>query len=359
MTETGIEQTGFLWQYGVSGDVIVADNQKHELNEQQILSFLQDIVGKIRTEEDPFELNKYRRLFRKAVPFTLRAYFAAYLLKQMDTGKPVTRIGSSGRNDRFQKNDRQDRARSGKNEGRQGAKEPKAEAKGRGGQKNSEIAGSDRRVEDGRRSEEGRRSEDGSRSEIGRNARQEKKRGESRQESRTEARESARNEPRVSLPEDLATTLFVSIGRNRRVYPRDIISLIMQNSGIEREHIGEIRVLDNYSFVQVLTVDAEKVIETLNEVEYRGRKLSVSHSRKRDEQNGSGSRDDSASTAESEALWSDSGAEDAIDSAGDASFDSADDAAENIALFGDSEPDGDDSFESDEGDADASEDKEE
>ncbi len=57
----------------------------------------------------------------------------------------------------------------------------------------------------------------------------------------------------------------------------------MQNVEIEREHIGEIRVLDNYSFVQVITEDAEKIISTLNEFEYRGRKLAVSYSRKRDE----------------------------------------------------------------------------
>jgi len=57
----------------------------------------------------------------------------------------------------------------------------------------------------------------------------------------------------------------------------------MQTAQIEREHIGEIRVLDNYSFVQVLTDDAEAVISALNESEYRGRKLAVSYSRKREE----------------------------------------------------------------------------
>ncbi len=127
----------------------MADNQKNELNEQQILSFLQDIVGKIRTEEDPFELNKYRRLFRKAIPFTLRAYFAAYLLKQIDSGNPVTKLGTSPRNDRSLKNGRMDRSRSGRNESRnenrKGSVEPKNDAvSGRRGQTNGEIAGTDR-----------------------------------------------------------------------------------------------------------------------------------------------------------------------------------------------------------------------
>jgi len=51
----------------------------------------------------------------------------------------------------------------------------------------------------------------------------------------------------------------------------------------ERERIGDIRVLDNYSFVQVYTEDAQKVIDSLNGCEYRGRKLNVSFSRKKDD----------------------------------------------------------------------------
>lgn len=316
----------------------MADNQKNELNEQQILSFLQDIVGKIRTEEDPFELNKYRRLFRKAVPFTLRAYFAAYLLKQIDSGNPVTKLGTSPRNDRSLKNGRMDRSRSGRNESRnesrnenrKGSVEPKNDTvSGRRGQTNGEIAGTDRRQDDGRPNDR-KRGENRSDNRV-----------DSRHESRSEARDAARNEPRVSLPEDLSTTLFFSIGRNRRVYPRDIISLIMQNTGIEREHIGEIRVLDNYSFVQVLTIDAEKVIETMNEVEYRNRKISVSYSRKREEPS---TVHDDEFTDESSSR---SGSEDVQDSAPESAYESPAESTSDNA----SERESDNAFESESVDA--------
>ncbi len=100
------------------------------------------------------------------------------------------------------------------------------------------------------------------------------------------------------------------------MYPRDIISLIIQNTGIEREHIGEIRVLDNYSFVQVLTIDAEKVIETMNEVEYRNRKISVSYSRKREEPS---TVHDDEFTDESSSR---SGSEDVQDSAPESAYES-------------------------------------
>jgi len=230
----------------------VADKKKNDLNEEQILAYLQDIVGKIRSEEDPLELNVYRRLFRKAVPFTLRAYFAAYLMKQINTGRPVPRIGASDRNDRNTRGSRNSR-----NEGRQ-------ENRGEGRGSRQEGRASDTRNAE-TRLPEGRRA----------------KQAESRREGRTA--DAVKAEPRPVLADDVSTTLFVSIGRNRRVYPRDLIGLIMQNVEMDREHIGEIRVLDNYSFVQVITEDAEKIIEALNEFEYRGRKLAVSYSRKRGE----------------------------------------------------------------------------
>lgn len=213
----------------------MADNHNKDLNEQIILSFLEDVVEKIKTEENPFELNQYRRLFRKVVPFTLRSYFAAYLLKEIDSGKPITTFSSS------------DRFKASRSKNVEGKKNKRNEPK------NSKP------VKQGRK--EGRLEE---------------------RSGGAKDRTHDRSETRISLPEELASTLFFSIGRNRRVFPRDIIYLIIQNSGIEREHIGDIRVLDNYSFVQIITESADKVIESLNGIDYRGRKLSVSYSKKRD-----------------------------------------------------------------------------
>lgn len=86
---------------------------------------------------------------------------------------------------------------------------------------------------------------------------------------------------RVEIPEDLANQVFISIGRNRRVYPRDLITLIIQNTSVERARIGDIRVLDNYSFVQLYAEDCDGVISSLDGIEYRGKRLTVSYSRKR------------------------------------------------------------------------------
>ena len=66
------------------------------------------------------------------------------------------------------------------------------------------------------------------------------------------------------------------------MFPRDLVGLFISVAGLERERIGDIRVLANYSFVQLFAEDAEKAINALNGYDYRGRKLSVSYSKQRD-----------------------------------------------------------------------------
>ncbi|MDR0324201.1 MAG: DbpA RNA binding domain-containing protein [Treponema sp.] len=79
----------------------------------------------------------------------------------------------------------------------------------------------------------------------------------------------------IMLPEDVSKKLFISIGKNRRLYPREIITLIMSKTKVPREDIGMIRILDNYSFVQVRDTKADEIIEALNGVKFRGRNLTV------------------------------------------------------------------------------------
>ena len=178
------------------------------MTDERFIEILQNAVEKVRSEEDPVELNKYRKLFKKNVPFALRNYVAAYLTKNAEGGF---------RRDSYKR------------------------------------YGKDYRHENGRFN------------------------GEKKTE--YEAQPSTRN----VIDESLASTLFISTGRNRHVFPRDLIGLITHNTGLERSRIGEIRVLDNYSFVQFYTEDCDTVIKALNGFEYRGRKLTVSFSKKKSE----------------------------------------------------------------------------
>ena len=45
-------------------------------DEEQLISSLKDLIEAIKTQENPEELNLYRRIFKKAVPLTMRSYVA-------------------------------------------------------------------------------------------------------------------------------------------------------------------------------------------------------------------------------------------------------------------------------------------
>ena len=84
-----------------------------------------------------------------------------------------------------------------------------------------------------------------------------------RYEERKERQENTESEPkerspRVEIAPENAATVFVSIGRNRHVFARDLLGLFINEAGIERERIGNIKVLANYSFVELFKEDADK-----------------------------------------------------------------------------------------------------
>ena len=83
----------------------------------------------------------------------------------------------------------------------------------------------------------------------------------------------------IVLPEEESKKLFISIGKNRRLFPREVISLIMSKTTAAREDIGVIRILDNYSFVQVRNAKADEIIESLNGMKFRGRNLTVNYAK--------------------------------------------------------------------------------
>lgn len=86
----------------------------------------------------------------------------------------------------------------------------------------------------------------------------------------------------VAAPSE-TTKLFVSIGKNRQVYAKDIIKLFMDRLGIQRSQIGEVKVLDSYSFVDIGLDHAQEAISKLSGINFRGRRLSVNLARKRGE----------------------------------------------------------------------------
>lgn len=78
-------------------------------------------------------------------------------------------------------------------------------------------------------------------------------------------------------------SIFISAGRRQRLYARVILDMLYALPGIAEQSIGELRIMDNYSFVTIDPAVEDLVIAGLNGKEFRGRPLSVNRAKKRDE----------------------------------------------------------------------------
>ena len=201
-------------------------NRGFEIDEEKAAEFLQNAVEKITTEEDIDTLLDLVKMFKRYVPLTRRKYVIAYMLKES-----LKHFHSFGRGTRNARNSFGHNGREYKNNYKNEYKNDFA--------KTAEAA--------------------------------------------PETEEHPRH-PRVEIDPDKATSIFISIGKNRRVYPRDLVGLIVAVGGIDRERIGDIKVLANYSFVQLYTEDCQTAIDKLNGYDYRGRKLAVSFSRQKSDE---------------------------------------------------------------------------
>jgi ATP-dependent RNA helicase DeaD len=79
------------------------------------------------------------------------------------------------------------------------------------------------------------------------------------------------------------TTLFVSVGKNRRIFRRDLIKLFAAALNLKEADIGEVKILENYSFIDIPATYAVKAIDRLNNTDFKGRRITVNFSRKKSE----------------------------------------------------------------------------
>jgi superfamily II DNA/RNA helicase len=94
------------------------------------------------------------------------------------------------------------------------------------------------------------------------------------------------------------TTLFVGVGKNRKVFPKDLSQLFSDNANVPKSDVGDIKILDNYSFVEVASKHAKPAIDLLNGMDFRGRKLTVNYARKKEDKKNKGSERKSSRPSE-------------------------------------------------------------
>lgn len=155
--------------------LVVSSKEPFELDLPSLKVVVDELQRRLKEEEDPGEMEQYRKAFRKLVPFFMRSYVAGYLLRQLAAQGRIRRKMTT-------------------------------------------------------------------------------------------------------------KTLFLSIGKNRRVYPRDLIQLLFAAGQVSKGDIGDIKILDNYSFVEIDEKIASDVISRLDGIQYRGRHLTVNFAKKRSEE---------------------------------------------------------------------------
>jgi hypothetical protein len=79
------------------------------------------------------------------------------------------------------------------------------------------------------------------------------------------------------------TQLFVSIGRNRRVFARDLQQLFAEKVALASGDIGGVRVFEKYSFVDIVPGKAGEAIAKLSGTELKGRTITVNYAKKKEE----------------------------------------------------------------------------
>jgi ATP-dependent RNA helicase DeaD len=198
---------------------------------------LKRIIQKIREEANVEELVRLRGLIRRHVPLFMRSYVTAYLLKSQLTPAGI--------------------------------------------QTGAEPAGKFRKP--GERARQ--RSEQEARRHPGKGGRG----GEAKQAGQLPPRSGVdvqgAQPPRGAdhAGEAGLLQLFVSIGRNRRVFPRDLEDFFVQRLGLRADEIGRVRVFDKYSFVEVSRERAQEAISRLSGVEFKGRTIIVNFAKKKEE----------------------------------------------------------------------------
>jgi ATP-dependent RNA helicase DeaD len=75
--------------------------------------------------------------------------------------------------------------------------------------------------------------------------------------------------------------LFISLGREAGITPRDLVGAIANEAGLPGRDISGIEVTDRFSLVEVPEEAADFVVEALNGVRMRGRRVAVRRDRGR------------------------------------------------------------------------------
>jgi len=114
--------------------------------------------------------------------------------------------------------------------------------------------------------------------------RRDDKRGDRRDDKRGDRRDDKRGDRKSDRKSDRSGSdrysagskrIFISIGKNAGIMPKDILGAIAGETGIPGTAVGEISIFDKYSFVNVDEKYSNKVVKVMNDNQIKGNKIFV------------------------------------------------------------------------------------
>ncbi|PKL08808.1 MAG: hypothetical protein CVV51_07005 [Spirochaetae bacterium HGW-Spirochaetae-7] len=215
-----------------------------------------EALAEVRAAGDVALLQECRAIFRRRVPLHLRAYVAAVLALRSSGRQPDHRR-QGPEVSRKPRDDRASRDGEKRKDGRPGKAVPAQGAETTRKPERNRPAG--RGVSTGRDVSTGREEPAGHDVSVG------------------------HDEPRENRYRGEGVTLFVSAGRRQRFYSRIAVKILLEVPGVSGETIGDIRTMDNYSFIVVDPAIEDSVISALHGYDFKGRILAVNRARKKGE----------------------------------------------------------------------------
>jgi len=232
---------------------LLTDDQKAVLS-----AMIDAALADVRSSVDFGTISECRAIFRKKVPFNMRSWVAASLLLSAQAANPGRgRQAGRGQNSRTEREAINPATQTGK--GKKPAPATQSGTPNQQGQQNQLNQGrkqQEPRAERAERTERVERTERNS--ETGPFSRENRYQGE-------------------------GSALFVSAGRRQRFYARVALKMLADICEVPESSVGDIRTMDNYSFISIDPAVEEKVISSLNGTPFKGRPLTVNLARKRDE----------------------------------------------------------------------------
>lgn len=226
-------------------------NEKVRFDEQSVSRIIDQALDEVRSCADVASLHAYRQLFRRRVPLHLRAYVAARLLEV---------LASSGRGEarKGQRGDATGKSGHGKPDERIARGQAAPLGNGTGSKPKNDKAPRAGRKGDERRAEGQTRAGETPEEVVQPKTRQRRYRGE-------------------------GVVLFVNAGRRQRFYARVAIAMLNDAPGVGEDFVGDVRTMDNYSFIEVAPEAEAAAIAALDGADFRGRSLVANRARKRGE----------------------------------------------------------------------------